>query len=73
MEFKKFSVGTYTYGSSNPKLAKYAPGVTNVNFDDDDFLSQLNNPSHPNHDNILRYLECLGLCHTVIPEFKNDE
>ena len=27
-----FSVGEHNYGTSNPAKKKYAPGVTNVNF-----------------------------------------
>lgn len=35
MEFKKFSAGMINYGKSDPsKEIEYAPGVTNVNFDD---------------------------------------
>lgn len=32
MEFKKFSAGGESYGTSNPEPVSYAPGVTNVNF-----------------------------------------
>ena len=35
MEFKRFSAGKHSYGSDNPKKQEYAPGVTNVNFEDD--------------------------------------
>lgn len=35
MEFKKFSVGCYSYGINNPQNNKpLPPGVTNVCFDD---------------------------------------
>jgi phospholipid-translocating ATPase len=42
MEFKKFSVGMYSYGESNPDRSKanYAPGVTNVNFEDKNFWNE---------------------------------
>ena len=32
MEFKKISVGSESYGKTNPDKQKYLPGVTNVNF-----------------------------------------
>ena len=34
MEFTKFSAGEISYGKSDPAKIKYAPGVTNVNFED---------------------------------------
>ena len=34
MEFKKCSIGPHSFGSKNPRKIDYAPGVTNVNFDD---------------------------------------
>lgn len=37
MEFQKFTAGSQAYGKSNPKLIEYAPGITNVNFEDDNF------------------------------------
>jgi len=37
MEFKKFSVGEYSYGVSNPEKQEYDEGVTNVNFEDEQF------------------------------------
>lgn len=39
MEFKKCSIGPTTYGTKDPRKQNYAPGVTNVNFDDDDFFA----------------------------------
>jgi len=70
MEFKRFSVCGHSYGVLNPRKQEYAAGVTNVNFDDDTFFEHMNDPSHENHENIKRYIECLGLCHTVITEDK---
>jgi hypothetical protein len=35
MEFQKFTAGNVSYGKSNPKQREYAPGVTNVNFEDE--------------------------------------
>ncbi len=40
MEFKKFSVGNYAYGESNPKIDQeqmVKNGITNVNFSDPQF------------------------------------
>ena len=37
MEFKKFSAGRETYGSSNPDKIEYEEGITNVNFSDPKF------------------------------------
>lgn len=34
MEFKRFSVGAFEYGTDNPAVKEYPLGVTNVNFDD---------------------------------------
>ena len=34
MEFQKFSAGKYKYGTDAPVGVTYAPGVTNVNFQD---------------------------------------
>lgn len=74
MEFKRFSVAGFSYGSLNPKKGNYAPGVTNVNFEDETFIEHMNDSGHQNHENIKRYIECLGLCHTVITEEKvNDQ
>lgn len=39
MEFKRFSVMSHSYGTNEPRKTEYAPGVTNVNFDDDGFFS----------------------------------
>ena len=70
MEFQKFSVGEQKYGIDKPENIDYAPGVTNVNFYDEDLNEQLNNPSHSNHANIKRFLEAVGLCHTIITDKK---
>ena len=71
MEFKKFSVGSHKFGVDiAPQTVKYAPGVTNVNFYDAELERQLSNPNHPNNRKVKRFLEALGLCHTVIPDVK---
>lgn len=53
-----------------PEGIEYAPGVTNVNFDDAELYKQLENPRHKNHKNVKKFLEALGLCHTVITDIK---
>jgi phospholipid-transporting ATPase len=76
MEFKMFSVGKYAYGLKNSKPKKhYAPGVTNVCFEDPIFDEHFANPKHENYDNICDLIKCLGICHTVIAEkkTKNEE
>eukprot|EP00352_Strombidinopsis_acuminata_P001836 CAMPEP_0176384886 /NCGR_PEP_ID=MMETSP0126-20121128/34683_1 /TAXON_ID=141414 ORGANISM="Strombidinopsis acuminatum, Strain SPMC142" /NCGR_SAMPLE_ID=MMETSP0126 /ASSEMBLY_ACC=CAM_ASM_000229 /LENGTH=165 /DNA_ID=CAMNT_0017750865 /DNA_START=1564 /DNA_END=2061 /DNA_ORIENTATION=- len=70
MDFKRFTVGNYSYGSSDPGKVDYAPGVTNVNFEDPTFFEHIKDSSHANYENIQRYVECLGLCHTIIVEEK---
>ena len=47
MEFKNFTAGGVSYGKLNPKPCEYAPGVTNVNFEDDDFWRHLDDRAHP--------------------------
>jgi len=44
--------------------------ITNVNCEDPIFFEHLQNRSHPNNKNIMNYLDCLALCHTVIIENK---
>jgi len=46
MEFQKFSCGGFSYGTSTPKQIKYAPGVTNVNFEDDRVFEGVDDTSH---------------------------
>jgi len=70
MEFQRFTAGGVAYGKSNPKPAEYAPGVTNVNFEDDEFWKHLDDQSHPQNVHLKRFIECLGICHTVISEDK---
>ena len=74
MEFQKFSVASHKYGIDSPKGVEYAPGVTNVNFYDTELYKQLSDESsHENRENVMRFLEALGLCHTVITEEKLSE
>ena len=70
MEFKRFSAGQFEYGKDDPKPLEYPPGVTNVNFEDPKYYEQVQNPSHENCENLKRFQEALGLCHTVITDNK---
>lgn len=70
MDFKRFTAGNFSYGAAEPRKQVYAPGVTNVNFEDPLFFEQIKDPNHPNYQNIRRFVECLGLCHTIIVEEK---
>ena len=70
MEFQKFTAGEVSYGQSNPAAFEYPPGVTNVNFEDDRVWDIIKNSSHPEHDAVNRFIECLGICHTVVSEEK---
>jgi phospholipid-transporting ATPase len=71
MEFKKFSVGNYSYGETQPKVKEEhmkKEGITNVNFSDETFELHVNDYQSDNFSNIHRYLEVLSVCHTVIAE-----
>jgi magnesium-transporting ATPase (P-type) len=74
MEFKMFSAGPTSYGlkDSKPK-ASYAPGITNVCFEDPTFDEHYGNPRHENYKNICDLITCLGICHTVIAEKKKEK
>ena len=73
MEFQKFTVGTQKFGIDAPKGIEYAPGVTNVNFCDPMLYKTLSDPRHENHKEVKRFIEALGLCHTVITDKKKTE
>jgi len=71
MEFKKFSVGNYSYGETQPRVnpeQMLNNGITNVNFSDSNFELHMNDYQSDNYANIHRYLEVLSVCHTVIAE-----
>ena len=68
-----FSIGCMSYGKKNPEPQQYAPGVTNVNFDDPEFYKHYANPQHMNYQNILNFIEAIGICHTVIAETKKNK
>ena len=73
MEFKRFSVGNFEYGTEDPKAKEYPPGVTNVNFEDPKFDKHIKDRRHENHANLKKFFEALGLCHTVIADVKQDK
>ena len=74
MEFKKFSAGKLSYGIDDPDpKTDYAPGVTNVNFEDSRFAEHLQDENHENNEKLKSFLEALGLCHTVITDTKTDK
>jgi hypothetical protein len=49
MEFKKLTAGGVSYGKTDPKPTTYAPGVTNVNFEDDRFWDHIKDKNHSNY------------------------
>ena len=52
MEFKRFSAGSYEYGSNNPAKKEYPPGVTNVNFEDPYFDKHIKDRRHENNQQL---------------------
>ena len=84
MEFKKMSIGTFSYGIDTRKAKNCNPTytakcrdaadkqVTNFNFEDEAFFEHFQNTSHPNHQTIVDFLTHLGVCHTVVAEAKHD-
>lgn len=73
MEFKRFSAGVFEYGSDDPAPFQYPSGVTNVNFEDPKYSEHISDQKHVNNAILKRFLEALGLCHTVITEMKTDK
>jgi phospholipid-transporting ATPase len=71
MDFKKFSVGNFKYGETDPVIDKEKmkkDGITNVNFSDPSLKSHLMEPQHENFERVHRFMEILSVCHTVIAE-----
>ena len=78
MLFKKFSAGTVSYGSNsltqhdvyaimkqrNPEIEEI--GVSNVSFEDPKFYEAFARPDSQEYKDIIKVLECLVLCHTII-------
>lgn len=76
MEFKKFSAGGYSYGTSKPKCdikGLADKGITNVNFEDEQLTQHMANPFHENNQSIMKMLEVLAVCHTVVVEEKKGQ
>jgi len=83
MIFKKLSVNGTIYGGINDMMsmsdANYSVidekrpycGVENVDFDDPNFLSILDQPKHQENKNIVEMLIAQALCHTVMVEHEN--
>ena len=77
MEFRKMSIGPYSYGESNfdpEKIVnndKYGK-ICNFSFYDNKFYEHLNSENHENYKNIKNFLLCLCLCNTVFTEERND-
>lgn len=44
-----------------------------MNFDDPELYKQLKDSNHPNNVNVKRFIEALGLCHTVITDVKEKD
>ena len=69
-----FSAGNVSYGLKNSKQKdSYAPGITNVCFEDPVFDKHYSDPHCENYSNVCDLIDCLGLCHTVIAERKKDK
>jgi len=77
MEFKKMSIGSFSYGESEvsattiQKTDKYGE-INNFHFHDEEFYLHLKDQSHENFENIKNFLLCLCLCNTVFTEERND-
>ena len=72
MEYKKHSIGKYSYGTEGVKLQDAVEkDVTNFGFVDDIFVNHMNDKNHPNYQNIVLFLTHLALCHTVVSETKD--
>lgn len=71
MDFKKFSAGLKSYGKSDPKLIEHEKGLTNVNFDDDEFWSAWNDQNSENYEKLNTFIIILAICHSLIVEKKD--
>ena len=68
------SVGKYAYGSDNAHCENaIQKDVTNFNFSDDTFVDHLNNTHHENNQLIKDMLLHLGICHTVVVDYKQNK
>lgn len=78
MEFKKFSAGSYAYGTSNRKirtshlqlnsLASVSDNmkIENVNFEDPRLNEHFDNTNSVNYHDLREVMLHLALCHTII-------
>jgi phospholipid-transporting ATPase len=72
MEYKKQSIGKYSYGIDGQSCKDAEEkGVTNFNLSDEVFVRHLNDKTHENHQNIINFLTHLAICHTVVAEEKD--
>jgi hypothetical protein len=72
MEYRKQSIGKYSYGVDGQHITDgVAKGVTNFNLSDEVFVQHMNDKSHPNYQNIVNFLTHLAICHTVVAEEKD--
>lgn len=72
MEFKKLSVGKFSYGIDQPQCADAKEkDVCNFNFEDASFMPHMRDTKHENHENIKDYLTHLAVCHTVVADVKD--
>ena len=44
--------------------------MTNVNFEDERVFEIIDDPKRPEYPHVTKFIECLGLCHTVITDEK---
>lgn len=75
MEFKKFSAGRFTYGTSIAdnkqdmrlnNLSGETDEISNVNFHDQHFYAHWGDKNSENYDYIEKVLLNLAICHTII-------
>ena len=67
MEFKKFSAGTFSYGSGEKPTSKQED---NVNFHDRHLDRVIEFEYEENHEQIIRVIMFLACCHTIIIDQK---
>lgn len=71
MEYKKHSIGKYSYGIDGGKASDIIEkDVTNFGFEDEVFVNHINNTTHANYQNIVKFMTHLAICHTVVAEVK---
>ena len=73
MEFRQFSAGMYSYGSSEVGRKMPNQTVPNVNFQDEKFYLDFSQPGYGNYDCIQSMLLGLALNHSVVVEQDTSE